>query len=150
MGYKRIGKDEYYLNIAREVSKRSTCLRRHYGTVIVNNDIIIATGYNGSTRGAQNCSDRGTCKRQDAERYSGYENCDAVHAEQNALIATEKQKLEGSTVYLACENVKENNGEYTFVEDLEPVPCNICARMLLNAGVARVVNRMGEVKLNIK
>lgn len=147
MSYKRIGKDEYYLNIALEVAKRSTCLRRHYGCVIVNDDIIIATGYNGSPRGEENCCDRGSCKRQDAARYSGYENCDAVHAEQNALIATERQKLEGSTVYLACETVNEENGKYTFTEDNNPIPCGICGRMLKNSNVKKVINRCGEVQI---
>lgn len=99
----RITKDEYYLGIALAVSKRSTCLKRHYGCVIVKDDIIIATGYNGSPRGEENCCDRGTCKRANAERYSGYESCDSVHAEQNALIATSRERLIGATVYLACE-----------------------------------------------
>lgn len=76
----RITKDEYYLGIALAVSKRSTCIKRHYGCVIVKDDIIIATGYNGSPRGEENCCDRGTCKRANAERYSGYESCDSVHA----------------------------------------------------------------------
>ena len=145
MSYKRISKDEYYLNIAEEVSKRSTCLRRHYGCVIVNDDIIISTGYNGSPRGEENCCDRGFCKRANAERYSGYENCDSVHAEQNALIATERRKLEGATVYLACETVNEEDGKFTFTEDTNPEPCGICARMLKNANIGRIVNRNGEV-----
>ena len=144
MGYKRIGKDEYYLNIAREVSKRSTCLRRHYGTVIVNNDIIIATGYNGSTRGAQNCSDRGTCKRQDAERYSGYENCDAVHAEQNALISVSRNNAIGSTLYLSGREYDEN-GEP--IDMTETHPCPICARMIKNAGITRIVGPQGDITL---
>lgn len=147
MTYNRVSKDEYYLEIARMVSKRSTCLRRHYGCVIVNRDIIIATGYNGSPRGEENCCDRGTCKRADAARYSGYENCNAVHAEQNALIAPDRTKLEGATVYLACEQVNEKDGKYEFVEDTNPVPCNICANMLKNANVARVVNKSGDIDL---
>ena len=101
----RITKDEYYLGIALAVSKWSTCLKRHYGCVIVKDDIIIATGYNGSVRGKENCCDRGTCKRENAERYTGYESCDSVHAEQNALIATSRERLSGSTAYLACETL---------------------------------------------
>lgn len=147
MGYKRISKDEYYLEIAKVVSKRSTCLRRHYGCVIVKDDIIIATGYCGNPRGEDNCCETGVCKRAGAERYHGYENCNSVHAEQNALIATERSKLIGSTVYLACEQVIEKNGEYTFEEDLNPVPCNICANMLKNAAVGRVVNKSGDIDL---
>lgn len=150
----RPSKDTYYLNIAREVSKRSTCLRRHYGCVIVKDDIIIATGYNGSPRGDENCCDRGTCKRADAERYTMYENCDSVHAEQNALIAASRDRLIGSTVYLACEEYKLDRNKsaiwaediYDFVEDDSPVPCPLCTRMLKNAGVAKVINRRGEVK----
>lgn len=135
----RLDKDTYYLDIALAVSKRSTCLRRHYGCVIVKDDIIIATGYNGSPRGEENCCDRGTCKRIDAKRYTGYENCESVHAEQNALIAASRDRLIGSTVYLACE-------EYNLIEDFNPLPCPICLRMLKNAGVSKIINRKGEVK----
>ena len=150
MKNKRITKDEYYLNIALAVSKRSTCLKRHYGCVIVKDDIIIATGYNGSPRGSENCCDRGICKRADAMRYSGYENCDSVHAEQNALIATCRDRLLGSTVYLACEGAKLNEftafeREISWVEDDNPVPCPLCSRMLKNAGITRVVNKRGDV-----
>ena len=151
----RPNKDTYYLNIALEVSKRSTCLKRHYGCVIVKDDIIIATGYNGSPRGEENCCDRGSCKRADAERYSGYESCDSVHAEQNALIAASRDRLIGSIVYLACEEYGLNEDKsamweediYEYIEDDNPVPCGICARMLKNAGVSRVVNRRGNVCL---
>lgn len=145
----RIGKDEYYLDIALAVSKRSTCLKRHYGCVIVKDDIIIATGYNGSPRGEENCCDRGECKRANAARYSGYENCDSVHAEQNALIATSRDRLLDSTVYLACEGLGAfaTNDLIYFEEDKNPVPCPLCSRMLKNAGVKRVVNRSGDVCL---
>lgn len=138
----RPSKDTYYLDIAVAVSKRSTCLKRHYGCVIVKDNVIIATGYNGSPRGEENCCDRGTCKRADAERYSGYENCDSVHAEQNALIATGRDRLLGSTVYLACEQILFRN---IFVEDRDPVPCPLCLRMLKNAGVNKIINRRGEI-----
>lgn len=149
----RISKDDYYLDIAIAVSKRSTCLKRHYGCVIVKDDIIIATGYNGSPRGEENCCDRGTCKRADAARYSNYESCDSVHAEQNALIATDYIKLSGATVYLACEEYKLNKeksiiwGEeiIEFCEDINPVPCSICMRMLKNTGISRIVNRKGNI-----
>lgn len=152
----RISKDEYYLGIAVAVSKRSTCLKRHYGCVIVKDDIIIATGYNGSPRGEENCCDRGTCKRANAERYTGYENCDSVHAEQNALIATSRERLIGATAYIACEEYGLNEEKsamweeevYDFHEDLNPVPCGICMRMLKNAGIVRIVNRRGDVCLS--
>lgn len=150
----RPDKDTYYLNIALAVSKRSTCLKRHYGCVIVNNDIIIATGYNGSPRGEENCCERGSCKRADAERYSGYEKCDSVHAEQNALIVASRDRLIGATVYLACEEFKLDEKRsamweediYDFCEDDNPVPCPLCLRMLKNSGVSKIVNRRGEVK----
>lgn len=155
MNLKRSGKDEYYLDIALAVSKRSTCLKRRYGCVIVKDDVIIATGYNGSPRGEENCCDRGTCKRANAERYTSYENCDSVHAEQNALIAASRDRLIGATVYLACEGygIDRKMTEvwqeviYDFCEDENPIPCSICARMLKNAGVARVVNRRGDICL---
>lgn len=140
-------KDEYYLEIALAVSRRSTCLRRHYGCVIVKDDIIIATGYNGSPRGKENCCDRGSCKRSNSARYTNYENCDSVHAEQNALIATSRDRLVGSTVYLACECIAQmEDGSERCVEDLNPVPCPLCERMLQNAGVKAVINRK-ETKL---
>lgn len=150
----RPDKNTYYLDIALAVSKRSTCLKRHYGCVIVNNDIIIATGYNGSPRGDENCCERGSCKRTDAERYSGYEKCDSVHAEQNALIAASLDRLIGATVYLACEEFKLDTERsamweediYDFCEDDNPVPCPLCLRMLKNAGVSKIINRRGEVK----
>lgn len=144
----------YYLDIAVAVSKRSTCLKRHYGCVIVNNDVIIATGYNGSPRGEENCCDRGTCKRMNAARYSGYENCDSVHAEQNALIAADGARLIGATVYIACEEYGLNEEKsamweediYDFHEDENPVPCPLCMRMLMNSGVRRIINRRGEIE----
>lgn len=150
----RPGKDTYYLNIALEVSKRSTCLRRHYGCVIVKDDIIIATGYNGSPRGEENCCDRGDCKRANAMRYSGYELCDSIHAEQNALIAASRDRLIGATVYLACEEFCYDDAKsaiwerdiYGWVEDINPFPCPLCLRMLKNAGIKRVVNRKGDVE----
>lgn len=147
----RPDKDTYYLDIAIAVSKRSTCLRRHYGCVIVKDDIIIATGYNGSPRGELNCCDNGYCGREDAERYTGYENCTSVHAEQNALIAASYDRLQGATLYLACEEHTLDEirtelwGEdiWCFKEDTDPKPCYICMRMIKNAGITKVINRKG-------
>ena len=153
----RLDWDDYFLHLAEEVATRSTCLRRHVGAVAVDTKTkrIIATGYNGSPRGEENCCDRGTCKRANAERYSNYESCDSVHAEQNALIATSRERLIGATVYLACEEYgldEEKSALWEeeiidFHEDKNPVPCGICSRMLKNAGIVRVVNRSGDVCL---
>jgi dCMP deaminase len=136
----RPDKDTYYIDIALAVSKRSTCLRRHYGAVIVKDDVIVATGYNGSPRGEENCCDCGVCKRANAERYKGYEDCPAVHAEQNALLAVDRAHSQGATLYLACEVPG-------YFEDDNPRPCSLCARMIKNAGITRIVNRRGEVDI---
>ena len=126
-------KDRYYLGIALEVSKRSTCMRRQYGAVIVKNDEIIATGYNGAPRGYRNCSDQGFCLRDklNCEKGSGYEFCPAVHAEQNAMLSASRNEMMGSTIYI---NGTEANGKQA-----NSYPCNICARMICNSGIERVV-----------
>ena len=147
---KRPNKDQYYLDIALAVSKRSTCLRRHYGCVIVKDDVIVATGYNGSPRGEVNCCDCGVCQRADAERYSGYEKCPAVHAEQNALLSVDRAHSQGATMYLACEEFDyytypDGSYELKWSEDTDPMPCNLCEKMIKNAGIASVKNRRGEV-----
>ena len=98
----RISKDEYYLSIADDVLKRSTCLRRNYGVVIVKNDEIIATGYNGAARGEPNCCDTGTCARQALGVSSGerYELCVAIHAEDNAITSAGRSRCQGATLYI--------------------------------------------------
>ena len=117
----RIDKDNYYLNIAKAVAARSTCLRRQYGAVIVADDEIIATGYNGAPRGEANCCHVGK-----------YGTCVAVHAEQNAIISAPRRSMRGATLYLACLD-----------DTIDPAPCNICDRMIKNAGITRVVTRAG-------
>ena len=136
----RITKDEYYLGIALAVSKRSTCLKRHYGCVIVKDDIIIATGYNGSPRGEENCCDRGTCKRANAERYSNYESCDSVHAEQNAIISAPRKDMIGATLYMVGKDSK--TGEY--VENSSS--CSMCKRVVINSGITKVIVRDSKDK----
>ena len=128
----RISKHEYYVGIAKAVSKRSTCIRRQYGAVIVNNDVIVSTGYNGSARGAINCCDTGKCRREEMQIPSGerYELCEAVHAEQNAIINAGREKTLGATIYL----YGEENGKR-----IDAVPCMICRRMIDNAGIERIV-----------
>ena len=127
----RINIDDYYLGIARAVSARSSCLKRQYGCVIVNNREIIATGYNGSPRDTPNCCDRGYCKRLDVPHNSGqYDDCDSVHAEQNSLISASRRDMLGGTLYLwGSENGNPIDCEM----------CPICHRMALNAGIKRVV-----------
>lgn len=135
----RPNREEYYLGIALAVSKRSTCLRRHYGAVIVNNNEVISTGYNGGPRGGINCCDTGVCMRVSQKRNSGYEECKSVHAEQNAIISASRQEMLGATLYLAC----EYQSEAGLVEDQsdEVKPCPICERMIKNAGIKNVVTR---------
>ena len=131
----RMTKDEYYLSIALKISERSTCLRRQYGAVIVNNDEIISTGYNGSPRGEKNCIDINYCERQSLNIPSGerYELCCAVHAEQNAIISASRKEMIGSTLYLAGKNV-ENNLELT-----SATPCKICSKFIKNSGIREIV-----------
>lgn len=135
----RIDKDSYYLNIAKAVAARSTCLRRQYGTVIVSGDEIIATGYNGSPRGEVNCCDVGECYCEKhscpvderAAKHGGqYGACVAVHAEQNAIISAARRDMRGATLYLACLD-----------ESVDPAPCNYCDRMIKNAGIIKVVTK---------
>ena len=127
----RITKDEYYLGIALAVAKRSTCLRRQYGAVIVKGDNIIATGYNGSARGEPNCCDVGECWRQANNIPHGerYEMRVAVHAEDNAISQAGREAI-GATLYLAG------------LEDGKPIkaePCLMCARKIKNARIKEVV-----------
>ena len=139
----RPDKDEYYVNIAHAVSERSTCLRRHYGVVIVNNDEIIATGYNGNPRGMKNCCEIGVCSKEDVNHNSSpdsYNICRSVHAEMNALISARRSDMIGATLYIYGFDVDEQ-----FALD-NPVPCPICLRMIQNAGIARIVNRQGDVE----
>lgn len=133
----RICKTEYYLGIAKAVSMRSTCLRRQYGAVIVKDDEIIATGYNGSPRGSTNCCDVGYCEREtrNIEHGQRYELCKSVHAEQNAIISADRAKMIGSILYLYG-----REGEREIKAEL----CTICARMIQNAGISAVVTSKGE------
>lgn len=133
----RSSKKDYYLEIARSVSKRSTCNRRQYGAIIVNNNEVISTGYNGSPRGCVNCCDIGKCYREinNIEHGEMYERCISVHAEQNAIINASRKEMYGGTLYLVgFENGKELSAE----------PCKICCRMILNSGIYKVVNKDRE------
>ena len=141
----RISKDNYYVGIARAVSERSTCLKRHYGCVIVNNDEIIATGYNGNPRGLMNCCDLGYCNRLNKPHNSGdYSDCHSVHAEQNAMLSAARRDMIGATMYLYCEEVEisDNYERHILIES--PTPCPICERMIINAGIKYIVNINGR------
>lgn len=132
----RPSKEHYYLDIALAVARRSTCLRRQYGAIIVKNDEIIATGYNGSPRGEPNCCDTGVCWREAHNIPHGeqYEKCVSVHAEQNAIISAARSEMIDSTMYLVG------------IEDwkvIPGVPCDICRRMIQNAGIKKIVT-IGE------
>lgn len=131
----RISKVDYYLKIAKAVSLRSTCLRRHYGCVIVKNDEIVSTGYNGSERNAENCCDVGECYRMRMNIPHGqqYEKCVSVHAEQNAIISASREKLIGSVMYLYGYDCETKS-------DIVAEPCLICERMIKNAGIEKIIN----------
>ena len=133
----RVDKINYYLDIAEMVCERGTCLRNNYGSVIVKNDEIISTGYTGAPRGRKNCLDLGVCRRKESNMPSGsgYELCRSVHSEQNAIISANRRDMLGSTLYLV--GVNKRNGEY--VTDNEP--CTLCKRMIINAGIEKVIMR---------
>ncbi len=126
---------EYFLDIARTVGRRSTCLRRRYGAIIVKDKIIISTGYNGAPRGEANCIDTGLCERErlHVPKGSNYELCVAVHAEQNAIINADPVKMRGATIY-----IEGRNADGTLASGR---PCLLCRRMLQNARLAEAVYR---------
>jgi len=134
---KRIDKENYYLDIAATVLERSTCLRRCYGAIIVNNDEIVSTGYNGAPRGRKNCADLGFCARAAMRIPSGerYELCRSVHAEANAIISASRREVLGATLYMACRDPK--SGELISGSS----SCSMCRRLIINAGIERVVIR---------
>ena len=133
----RISKHNYYLDIAQTVSERSTCLRRRFGAIIVKNDSIIATGYNGAPRGRSNCSDLGRCIREELHipRGERYELCRSVHAEANAIISASRDEMLDATLYMCC--TEPNNG--AIVGSI--CSCSMCKRLIINAGITQVITR---------
>ena len=133
----RRDKHNYYLDIAQTVSERATCLRKHYGAVIVKNDEIVSTGYNGAPRGRANCIDLNYCIRQQLNipRGEKYEICRSVHAEANAIISASRNETLDGTLYMACIDPSTGN--------LEPnvCSCTMCKRMIINAGIKTVIVR---------
>jgi dCMP deaminase len=136
----RVSKINYYLDIAETVAKRSTCLRKHYGAIIVKNDCIVSTGYNGSPRGRKNCSDIQFCMRDklNIPRGERYEMCRSIHAEANAIISASREEMIGSTLYMSCLDAK--TGELV----PETSSCAMCKRQVINAGIEKVVIRDTE------
>ena len=138
----RKDKDNYYLDIAETVLIRSTCRRRRYGSIIVLNDEIIATGYNGAPRGRKNCLDRGVCMRDELNIPSGerYELCRSVHAEANAIISAARRDMIGATLYLSGRDAK--TGELLS----DTLPCSMCKRLIINSGIVKTVCRKDAEK----
>ncbi len=133
----RRDKINYYLDIAETVSERGTCLRRHFGAILVKNDSILSTGYVGAPRGRQNCSDLGKCIREELHipRGERYELCRSVHAEANAIIAAPRSEMLGATLYMACRDAK--TGELVAGTN----SCSMCKRLIINAGIETVIVR---------
>ena len=140
-----IDKQNYYLDIAATVLERSTCMRRCYGAIIVQNDEIVSSGYNGAPRGRKNCGDLGYCAREAMNIPSGqrYELCRSVHAEANAIISAARSEVLGATRYMVCKDPKTG--------ELIPgsTSCSMCRRLIINAGIKRVVIRNTEREYSV-
>ncbi|MBQ8403367.1 MAG: dCMP deaminase family protein [Clostridia bacterium] len=145
MALNRPDKVNYYLDIAQTVAQRSTCLRRAFGAIIVKNDIIISTGYNGAPRGRKNCVDMNFCMRDHLgiPRGERYEMCRSVHAEANAIIAASRDQMLGATLYMACIDVKSG--------ELMPGTCScmMCKRQVINAGIEQVIVRENKTEYTV-
>ena len=141
----RIDKENYYLDIAETVLERSTCLRAAYGALIVRNDEIVSTGYNGAPRGRRNCVDMGFCTREALKvpRGERYELCRSVHAEANAIISASRRDMVGGTLYLVGRNAQ--TGEILS----DATSCPMCRRHIINAGLERVVIRQTPEKFEV-
>lgn len=145
----RTDKINYYLDIAETVLERGTCIRRNYGAIIVKNDQIISTGYVGAPRGRKNCIDMGVCVRENLKvpRGERYELCRSVHAEQNAIIHASRDDMIGSTMFLVGKDAKTG----TYVENASA--CSLCKRMIINAGIEKIIirnskNKYTEINVN--
>jgi dCMP deaminase len=144
----RISKQEGYLEIAKAVSLRSTCMRRRYGSVIVSNDEVVGIGYNGSSRGEPNCIDSASdyCirKRNNIPAGSNYELCHSLHSEQNAIISAGRKLCMGSTLYLYGFDIEKNE----FIKD--PKPCLICEKMIKNSGIKKLITHARTTQITRK
>lgn len=141
----RLSKENYYLDIAETVLERATCLRRVYGAIIVKNDEIISTGYNGAPRGRRNCVDMGYCTREAMKipRGERYELCRSVHAEANAIISAERRDMVGGDIYLVGKDAR--TGELLS----DATSCAMCRRLVINAGLKRVIIRKNKEEFEI-
>ena len=130
--------DEYFIGIAKAVGTRATCLRRRYGAVITKDNIIVSTGYNGAPSGMKDCLEAGKCTRKELQIPHGerYELCHSVHAEANAIIRASVAELRGATIYISGTDDDDN--------ECLSEPCMMCKRMILNAGMAKVVYSDGN------
>ena len=138
---KRVDKINYYLDIAETVAERSTCLRKHYGCIIVKNDEIISTGYSGAPRGRENCIDLGKCTKKEIYpdvRHGGYDACRSVHAEQNAIISAARKDMIGSIMYLVGKRTDSSSYEEGAMS------CQTCRKLVINAGITNVIVRTSK------
>lgn len=135
----RISKEDMYLNCAETFAYRSTCMKRKYGAVLVKDDAVISTGYNGSPRGMENCCDIGNCPRikRDMHQGEGYGICRAIHAEANALLNCSREQTIDADLYLTGINPKDSAIH-------RAKPCPVCARMIIQAGIRNVILRIGD------
>lgn len=143
----RRDKINYYLDIAETVAERSTCLKRRYGSVIVKNNVIVSSGYNGSPRGMLSCIDTGKCNREAAERGTDYSYCPAVHSEVNAILQAGRERTLGADLYLVGYDLSSSE----YVENSSS--CTNCRRVIINAGIEKVFIRINEMKykeVNVK
>ena len=131
----RPSKERYYLDIARQVAQRSTCRRRKFGSVIVRDDQIVATGYVGAPRKTKDCFERGYCLREKLNIPHGqnYELCRSVHSEMNAIINAARAGVSilGGDIYIWGTDEKGN--------PINTFPCFLCKKMIINAGLKRVI-----------
>lgn len=132
-------KDEYYLSIAKAVAAKSKCLKKRYGAIIVKDDVIVSTGYNGCCRGEPECV---ICTKIKANKDEAeYESCPAVHAEQNAIINASRQEMLNSALYLYGYDVEAG------LDCDSVMPCEICMRLIKNAGIGSVLTSSGDFYL---
>ena len=133
--------DEYYLQIADAVSIKSKCLKKHYGAIIVKNNEIISTGFNGPARGEDHCV---KCTKVGSDKdIVEYSSCPAIHAEQNAIISASRQEMLGSVLYLSGRDVSGSIDEIGL--PIAARPCEICLRLIKNAGIEKVINKNGVI-----